>query len=75
MKDEDLERLMKIGIPMAALCTVWGLVLFFWVYKGDWKAGGNSSPIGLVLMELFLVGLLIFFTYYMRSKWGWFRKK
>ena len=75
MKQDELEQLLKIGMPIAAICSVWGMGLFIWVFIRDWLKGEDIQWIGLVLIEIFLLSCLIYFIWFMRNRWGWFRKK
>ena len=78
MKDDDLEQLLKIGMPIASVCTVIGMIVFILAYRRDLNLGREVSEETLwmlVAVELFLLGVLVFFIWFMRSKWGWFRRK
>ncbi len=78
MSDDDLERLLKIGMPIASVCAVGGMIVFLLAYKRDIDLGrevNGTTLFFLVAGELFLLGVLIFFIRFMRHRWGWFRKK
>jgi len=78
MNDDDFERILKIGMPIASLCAVVGMILFLLAYKRDIELGREvteSILLFLVAGEFFLLGVLIFSICFMRRRWGWFRRK
>lgn len=78
MNDKDLEQFLKIGMPVACVCTIGGMIVFLLAYKRDLDVGREVSGTTLFFLiagELFLLGVLIFFIQFMRNRWGWFRKK